>query len=55
MRVLLSHENFDALGGTETYILTVAAVLLALGHEPMIYTSRPEWRRRSRANRGCRC
>ena len=40
VRVLLSHENFEALGGTETYILTVATVLLALGHEPMIYSPR---------------
>jgi hypothetical protein len=38
MRALLSLENFDGAGGTETYALTVAQQLDRLGHEAWIYT-----------------
>jgi hypothetical protein len=38
MRALLSLENFDGTGGTETYALTVAQQLDRLGHEVWIYT-----------------
>ena len=38
MRVLLSFENFALFGGTETYMLTVAAELDRLGHEAAIYS-----------------
>jgi hypothetical protein len=38
MRALLSLENFDGTGGTETYALTVAQQLDRLGHEAWIYT-----------------
>jgi hypothetical protein len=38
MRVLLSFENFARFGGTETYVLTVAAELDRLGHEAAIYS-----------------
>lgn len=37
MRILLSSENFDAFGGTETYALTVTQELERLGHETWIY------------------
>jgi hypothetical protein len=37
VRILLSYENFEVFGGTETYIRTVALELLRLGHEPVIY------------------
>jgi uncharacterized coiled-coil protein SlyX len=39
MRVLLTYENFDAFGGTETYLLTVAQQLERLGHDASIYTA----------------
>ncbi len=38
MRIVLSSENFDAFGGTETYTLTVAQQLDALGHDVAIYS-----------------
>lgn len=38
MRILLSSENFDGFGGTETYTLTVARQLEALGHDVAIYS-----------------
>jgi hypothetical protein len=38
VRLLLSCENFDGFGGTETYALTVAQQLERLGHEAWIYT-----------------
>jgi hypothetical protein len=38
MRILLSFENFDDFGGTETYTLTVAQQLAALGHDVAIYS-----------------
>jgi hypothetical protein len=41
MRALLSFENFDAFGGTETYTLTVAHELERLGHEAPIYSPNP--------------
>jgi hypothetical protein len=37
MRIVLSSENFDGFGGTETYTLTVAQQLDALGHDVAIY------------------
>jgi hypothetical protein len=38
VRILLSAENFDAFGGTETYTHTVAQELMRLGHLVSIYT-----------------
>lgn len=38
MRVVLSCENFDGFGGTETYTLTVAQQLEGLGHDVSIYS-----------------
>jgi len=38
MRTVLSFENFEAFGGTETYMLTVAQHLEQLGHEALVYT-----------------
>jgi hypothetical protein len=38
MRILLSSENFDGFGGTESYTLTVAHELDALGHDVAIYS-----------------
>ena len=38
MRIVLSSENFDGFGGTETYTLTVAQQLDALGHDVAIYS-----------------
>ncbi|MEO6858317.1 MAG: hypothetical protein ABI323_06995 [Solirubrobacteraceae bacterium] len=38
MRVLLSHENFDGFGGTETYVLTMAQEFQRLGHEVAIFS-----------------
>jgi hypothetical protein len=38
MRVLLTNENFDGLGGTETYVVAVAAALARLGHEVTVYS-----------------
>lgn len=38
MRFVLSSENFDGFGGTETYTLTVAQQLDALGHDVAIYS-----------------
>ena len=38
MRKVLSSENFDGFGGTETYTLTVAQQLDALGHDVTIYS-----------------
>lgn len=40
MRILLSSENFDGFGGTETYVLTVAQELERLGHQAWIYAPR---------------
>jgi hypothetical protein len=37
MRIVLGHASFDAIGGTETYMLTVAKELQALGHDVTIY------------------
>ncbi|MBJ7458794.1 MAG: hypothetical protein JHD02_06390 [Thermoleophilaceae bacterium] len=37
MRIVLGHTNFVVTGGTETYMLTVAQELLALGHDVTIY------------------
>lgn len=39
MRALLSSENFDGFGGTETYVLTVAEQLERLGHQACLYTA----------------
>lgn len=38
MQIVLSCENFDAFGGTETYTLTAAQQLEALGHDVAIYS-----------------
>lgn len=38
MRVVLSHENFDGFGGTETYVLTLAQEFQRLGHEVSIFS-----------------
>ncbi|MBV9309510.1 MAG: hypothetical protein JOZ73_01680 [Solirubrobacterales bacterium] len=38
MRTVLSFENFDGFGGTETYMLTVAQQLERLGHDALVYT-----------------
>ncbi len=38
MRAVLSSENFDGTGGTETYVVTVAQQLERLGHQAWIYT-----------------
>jgi hypothetical protein len=40
MRILLSSENFDGFGGTETYVLTVTQELERLGHQAWIYAPR---------------
>jgi hypothetical protein len=40
MRVVISHEAFDAFAGTETYMFTVAQELAALGHDVLIYGQR---------------
>ena len=40
MRVVISHEAFDAFAGTETYMFTVAQELAALGHDVLIYAQR---------------
>jgi len=40
MRILLTTENFDGLGGTETYIAAVATELSRLGHEVAVYSPR---------------
>lgn len=37
MRIVIAHTNFDAIGGTETYMLTVAKNLQSLGHDVTIY------------------
>jgi hypothetical protein len=37
VRILLSYENFEVFGGTETYIRTVSLELLRLGHDAIIY------------------
>jgi hypothetical protein len=39
VRALLSSENFDGFGGTETYVLTVAEQLERLGHQACLYTA----------------
>lgn len=41
MRILLSVENFNVFGGTESYMLTVAQRLERLGHQATIYTPNP--------------
>jgi hypothetical protein len=41
MRILLSVENFNVFGGTESYMLTVAQRLERLGHPATIYTPNP--------------
>ena len=38
VRTVLSFENFDVFGGTETYVLTVAEQLAHVGHEAVVYT-----------------
>jgi hypothetical protein len=38
MRIVLTSENFDGFAGTETYTLTVAQQLDALGHDVSIYS-----------------
>ena len=38
MRILFTNENFDGLGGTETYMVAVATALARLGHEVTIYS-----------------
>jgi hypothetical protein len=38
MRIALSSQNFAAVGGTQTYVLTVAQQLERLGHETWIST-----------------
>lgn len=37
MKIVIGHTSFDAVGGTETYMLTVAKELQALGHDVTIY------------------
>jgi hypothetical protein len=37
LRIVIGHTSFDGFGGTETYMLTIARSLQALGHEVTIY------------------
>lgn len=39
MRIVLSYENLDGFGGTETYTVAVARELGRLGHDAAIYSS----------------
>ena len=38
MRILISTENYHRIGGTETYVHTIAEQLLRLGHQVRIYS-----------------
>jgi hypothetical protein len=40
VRIVISHEAFEAFAGTETYMLTVAQQLEWLGHDAVIYAQR---------------
>jgi hypothetical protein len=41
VRVLIAYESLVDYAGTETYILTIARQLLALGHEVVVHTRTP--------------